>query len=111
MVVALCEELVERGGLYTALGQRSEDELCELLKFLTWKVADHRYANVLADVCRITLDMYAGVAHMSRSVLTLLDELQEVVGKEIRIAESLTELDGQIEMLIGGLTTAYAAAK
>ena len=55
--------------------------------------------------------MYAGVAHMSRSVLTLLDELQEVVGKEIRIAESLTELDGQIEMLIGGLTTAYAAAK
>lgn len=110
MVVALCEELVERGGLHTALGQRSEDELCELLKFMIWKVTDHRYATVLADVCRITLDMYAGVAHMSRSVQTLLDELSEVVGKEIQISESLSELDGQIEMLIGGLTTAYGTS-
>lgn len=66
--MALCEELVERGALHTAIGSRSEEELESLLTFLVWKVADHRYASVLVEVCRITIDMYSGVFGLSVSV-------------------------------------------
>lgn len=61
IVVALIEELVERGGLEIALAKRSEQELIQLLEFLYWKMLDHRYQNVLIEVFRITLDMYSGV--------------------------------------------------
>ena len=66
MVVALFEELIERGALYTAIGSRSEQELGELMTFLVWKLADHRYSNVLLDVTRITIEMYTGVLGLSR---------------------------------------------
>lgn len=68
VLVALCEELVERGALYTALGSRSEEELDLLLSFLVWKVADHRYAQVLIEVTRITIDMYSGVFGLSGKI-------------------------------------------
>lgn len=39
-----------------------------LLKFLIWKVADHRYAGVLIEITRITIDMYTGVLSLSRKI-------------------------------------------
>jgi nitrogen regulatory protein PII-like uncharacterized protein len=66
VIVALCEELVERGALFVAIGSRSEEELEQLLKFLIWKVGDHRYATVLIEITRITIDMYTGVFGLSR---------------------------------------------
>ncbi len=68
VVVALFEELVERGALFVAIGGRSEEELEMLLKFLIWKVADHRYAGVLIEITRITIDMYTGVLSLSRKI-------------------------------------------
>lgn len=65
IVVALIEELVERGALFNAIANRSEEELLSLLSFLCWKVADHRYGPVLVEVARITIDMYVGVFGLS----------------------------------------------
>ena len=47
VTLALIEELVERGSLYTAIGNRSEEDLISLLDFLKWKINDHRYGHVL----------------------------------------------------------------
>ncbi len=65
VVLSLFEELVERDALHTALGNRDEDELVKLMDFLIWKLPDHRYAHLLLEVVRITLDMYAGVIGLS----------------------------------------------
>lgn len=65
IVLSLFEELVERDALHTALGNREEDELIKLMDFLIWKLPDHRYAQVLLEVARLTLDMYAGVIGLS----------------------------------------------
>ena len=65
VILSLIEELVERDALYNGLGGRSEDELVKLLDFLIWKMPDHRFAPVLLEVARITLDMYAGVVGLS----------------------------------------------
>jgi nitrogen regulatory protein PII-like uncharacterized protein len=68
VTLALIEELVERGALYTAVGNRSEEELIQLIDFLKWKVNDHRYGPVLVEVLRITIDMYTGVFGLSSVV-------------------------------------------
>ena len=65
VILSLIEELVERDALYNGIGGRSEDELVKLLDFLIWKMPDHRFAPVLLEVARITLDMYAGVVGLS----------------------------------------------
>jgi hypothetical protein len=38
------------------------------VQFLTWKISDHRYSNVLVEVARILLDMYLGVFGLSVAV-------------------------------------------
>ena len=75
MVLALIEELVERGALYNAIANRSEEELGALVNFLIWKVADHRYGSVLVEVARITIDMYVGVFGLLSEVDTKFKQL------------------------------------
>lgn len=43
VILALLEELVERGGLEIALANHNEEELIRVLEFLNAKVFDHRY--------------------------------------------------------------------
>lgn len=43
IIVALMEELMQRGGLEIALASRDPGELEQVLEFLKWKVSDHRY--------------------------------------------------------------------
>jgi len=79
VVVALVEELVERGGLYQALSGKSEAELEIILNFLIWKVGDYRYARVLLEVARIVIDMYSSVFGLSKKIKSKVQELQQVV--------------------------------
>ena len=100
VVLSLIEELVERDALYIALGNRDEDELVKLLDFLVWKLADHRYAQVLLEVARITLDMYAGVVGLSDRVDNkLFNQLNLIVDDQAKLSKGLLELGGQIEMI------------
>ncbi len=77
-----------------ALSSRSEEELSELLKFLIWKVADHRFSNVLLEVTRITLDMYSGVFSLSPKIQSQLAELEKVISGQVELGEGLLELSG-----------------
>ena len=43
VVIALLEELIQRGGLEIALANRSPEELLLVLKFIVWKISDGRY--------------------------------------------------------------------
>jgi len=70
-----------------------------LLKFLVWKVGDYRYAAVLIEVTRITIDMYSAVFSLSQPIQTLLNQLLSSVRSQVDINEGLLELDGEIEML------------
>ena len=86
VVLSLVEELVERDALIIALGNRDEDELVKLLDFLIWKLPDHRYAQVLLEVTRITLNMYAGVVGLSdRFDNKLFNQLNLMVNDQIEL--------------------------
>lgn len=100
VVLSLVEELVERDALMIALGNRDEDELVKLLDFLIWKLPDYRYAQVLLEVSRITLDMYAGVVGLSdRFDNKLFNQLNLMVNDQIELQKGLLELSGQIELV------------
>ena len=64
-----------------------------------WKLADHRYANVLLEVTRITIEMYTGVFGLSAQIQKKLVELEKVVVKQVELSKGLLELNGQIDML------------
>ena len=70
-----------------------------MLKFLIWKVGDYRYAGVLLEVTRITIDMYSAVFSQSQTVQSMLSQLLTAVRSQVDINEGLLELDGEIEML------------
>ena len=48
-------------------------------KFLIWKVGDYRYAAVLLEVTRITIDMYSAVLNQSQVVMAQLTQLLTAV--------------------------------
>jgi U3 small nucleolar RNA-associated protein 15 len=100
VVLSLVEELVERDALCIALGNRDEDELVKLFDFLIWKLPDHRYAQVLLEVTRIALNMYAGVVGLSdRFDNKLFNQLNLMVNDQIELQKGLLELSGQIELV------------
>ena len=94
------EELVERDALCIALANRDEDELIKVLDFLVWKLSDHRYSQVLLEVARITLDMYAGVVGLSDKVDNkLFNQLNLLVNDQLELQKGLLELSGQIDLV------------
>ena len=94
VVTALCEELVERGGLYTSLAGRSSEELVKVYDFLIWKVGDHRYGQVLVEVARIVVDIYTGVIGLSAEADAKLHKLQTTIADHIELSTGLLELAG-----------------
>ena len=85
--MTLIEELVERGGVQIALANRTEHELLDLIGFLTWKMADYRYSDVLLEIARILLDMYLGVLGLSPKVdKALFKDLKGAVEKQIELS-------------------------
>ena len=72
----------------------------KLVEFLIWKLPDHRYSQVLVEVARITIDMYASVIGLSQSVDgKLLKELSKTLEDQIELQRGLLELSGQIDMI------------
>ena len=72
----------------------------QLVEFLIWKLPDHRYSQVLVEVARITIDMYASVIGLSQSVDgKLLKELSKTLEEQIELQRGLLELSGQIDMI------------
>eukprot|EP00354_Favella_ehrenbergii_P000401 CAMPEP_0170471526 /NCGR_PEP_ID=MMETSP0123-20130129/13720_1 /TAXON_ID=182087 /ORGANISM="Favella ehrenbergii, Strain Fehren 1" /LENGTH=157 /DNA_ID=CAMNT_0010739211 /DNA_START=1025 /DNA_END=1498 /DNA_ORIENTATION=- len=95
VVLSLIEELVEREALHIALANRDEDEVIKLMDFLVWKLPDHRYATVLLEVARITLDMYAGVVGLSdRFDNKLFNQMNLIVADQVKLQKGLLELSG-----------------
>lgn len=101
VILSLIEELVERDALFIAIGNRNQDELVKLFDFLIWKLPDHRYAQVLLEVARIALDMYAGVIGLSdRFDNKLFNQLNILVNEQLELQKGLIELSGQIELVM-----------
>ena len=95
VVVALIEELMQRNGLDSALGQRSPEELTLLLDFLMAKISDHRFQHILTQCLRRVIDLYSSVALSPKMMQEHGDVLRkfadglEVVKTEVALQREL----------------------
>ena len=87
-MLALFEELIERGALETALSGRSEQEFSDLVGFIKWKVTDHRYQSLLVEVARILVDMYSAALVASGDSKAIRDLWSTVQG-EVEVSKNL----------------------
>ena len=98
IILALLEELTERGGLEISLANYSENELVKFLEFLNVKGFDHRYQSVLTEVMRVVLDMYSAViGNFSQKVDNLVfKKIKKNVEDQVALTQDLSQLRGQI---------------
>ena len=79
VVMALIEELVERGVLERALAGRSPQEFKIVVDFIKWKLPDLRYQGLLVEVTRVLLDMYSAPLINCENTTSTLVELFNLV--------------------------------
>lgn len=98
VIIALLEELMQRGGaLEMSLANRSPEELQLLLQFITWKLPDFRYQSTLLQIFRFLIDMYqgalgTGVAPEIDHIFT--EQMPKLLDQEITLSQDLKELKG-----------------
>eukprot|EP00891_Asterochloris_glomerata_P002672 jgi/Astpho2/2672/fgenesh1_pm.00049_%23_14_t len=100
IVVALCDELVQRGGLEAAVGGRDSAGLEPLLQFVTKHLTDPRYSSMLTAVAHTILDLYAIAMGRSETVDRKLELLRERVMLELRLHSDLQQLQGMLAPLV-----------
>ena len=87
VVLALLEELIERGALEIALAKRSEADFSQIVNFIKWKLPDIRYQPLLVEVARVLLDMYSGPLIFNSG--EALGELASLIDQEVAISTQL----------------------
>ncbi|TNV80314.1 hypothetical protein FGO68_gene11371 [Halteria grandinella] len=101
VVLALIEELIERGALERALAGRDVKELGKVMEFIRWKLADHRYQGVLCEVARVLLDMYSAPITLcgDKEAIKMINELRDLVERDIKVQVQLKEIGGQLDLM------------
>lgn len=106
MIVAVLEELLQRGGLQLALRDRSDTALEPLLVFLTKHIANPRWSRFLIQLAHTVLDLYAeGLGR-----IVLLDELvlklRRKVDEEVVFGRQLLSVQGMLMALVNAAGSA-----
>jgi U3 small nucleolar RNA-associated protein 15 len=99
IIVSLMEELIQRSSLEIALSYRSEEELVMLLKFLIWKISDYRFADLLIEVAKITIDMYSCIIGHSTVILDTFKLLQSKISSEIDEQREIISVKSKLDTL------------
>lgn len=100
VVASVLEELTIRGGLNSALGNRDSETLVPLLSHLCKYIGEPRYTKLLSGVTHRILDAYAEVVGASEEVDSKLWQLKERIMAEVRVQDSLLEVQGMLEPII-----------
>lgn len=107
VVFVVIEELINRGGLSSALRGRDEDSLSPLIQFLTRYVQDPRYNRDAIAVCSRILDTYSfplestdGVNTQDNQIMHALHVLLEHAKEEVKACHHLLRVKGMVDMLL-----------
>ncbi|XP_065847112.1 protein SLOW WALKER 1 [Euphorbia lathyris] len=99
-VVAVMEELVARRKLLKSVTNLDEDELCLLLVFLHKYTTMPRHSGFLMGLTRKVIEMRSGDIRSSDKLKSHIRNLKRSVEEEIRIQQSLQEIQGIISPLL-----------
>jgi len=100
VIVSVVEELIQRGGLQSAISGRHAESLVPILDFLIKYVTEPRYSQLLVGVTECMLDVYGSVIGQSQKVDKKLQILQERILVEARLHRELLMLQGSLEPIL-----------
>ncbi|EEB07521.1 U3 snoRNP protein Utp15 [Schizosaccharomyces japonicus yFS275] len=100
LIVTMFVELMNIGGLRTALMNRDDLSLTPILNFLRKYMQDPRFVKVLCQVASTIIDIYGVFLGGSVLVEKAILKLKEKVEREAAIAQQASELSGMLQMLI-----------
>lgn len=100
IVLSLVEELAARDGLAAAIRSRTPASLIQLLLMLNKNVEHPGHAATVLQVVNCVLDLHLETVAGSAALVDLLHDLKGRIGAEIKVQEELTELSGQVAMLL-----------
>lgn len=105
--VSIFQELMKRKALYRAFASRDSKSLSSILRFLIKYISDYRFTHVLTEVTNILLDVYEDSMHLqSAEVIKMFINLANRVQKETELAEQLAQLQGGLQLLLAGASSA-----
>lgn len=107
IVVAVIDELANRGNLVNALSNRDLDDVIPLLKLIRKHVRNPRYSRKLTNVLDTILDIYANHFGLNREFDTHMMALRNVVMQEVKAQRDLSVLLGMSDMIRSAGKLAY----
>jgi len=104
VIVSVLQELMLRGALRHALGQRDETQLAPILRLITNQIHNPHYQIILLDVANVILDMYGNLLtdpdNQSQTLFTELYAMKSKVDAETSTHKKLIHLLGSIDILL-----------
>ena len=102
VVVNVLRELQKRGNdaVKSALKNRTDASLENLMSFLIKYVASPKYALVLVDVCGSVVELYESSLGLNMVVDELFVRLQKALAEELALQEALLRVRGTLDLVL-----------
>lgn len=101
VIAAVIEEVGRRGGLQKALANRDDESLLPILEYIEKNIAKPRHTAQMVNIANRIIDIYGGDVGASATVDNSLRRIQEKVKTQLRLHESLRQLQGMALMITG----------
>ncbi|KAH8416839.1 hypothetical protein KR222_006990 [Zaprionus bogoriensis] len=102
-IVGVITELLHRGALDAALTDRPEHTMIRFINFVCDHVGEVRFMRPLLNAASIVIDIFErNVVAYSQRMVKALVKLRATMRHEIRLTNTLLELKGALDLIIGG---------
>jgi len=102
VVAAVIEEIGRRGGLQKALANRDGDSLIPILVYVEKNIAKPRHTAQMVNIANRVIDLYGGDVGASPEVDKALRRIQERIRAQLKLHETLMQLQGMAQLILGG---------
>lgn len=98
---ALMQEMLRRKVLHVAMEDLSDTEIVYLVTFFRKYMGDARFTRIIIDAANVFLDVYEqDINSFNSYVVRMHDKLLRMIKKEILACTQISELEGQLSMLL-----------
>lgn len=112
VTVSVMHELMRRKALDKAFRGRENKSISQILRFFNRHITDYRFTRVLIDAIHIFLDVYEdNISSFPAEIGLQFVNLNKVLEQEMILADQLAALQGSMQLLLAGASTAHYAAE
>lgn len=101
IVMSMFKELSRRDGLSIALGNRNEDQLLPIIKFIGRNIINPKYCAYLAEICDLLTELYPEMLFKSAKLKVEMNKIKTKIGSEVKFHQNIFQTLGVLENILG----------